>query len=50
MIDSSKFGKASLIKLAALTEFDEVITDSNLGPALADALLKGGVKLTVVEA
>jgi DeoR/GlpR family transcriptional regulator of sugar metabolism len=50
LIDSSKFGKASLIKLAALTEFDEVITDSNLGQAAVDALLKGGVKLTVVEA
>jgi DeoR/GlpR family transcriptional regulator of sugar metabolism len=50
LIDSSKFGKASLIKLASLTEFDQVITDSNLDPATVDALRKGGVNLTVVDA
>lgn len=49
LIDSSKFGKTSLIKLAMLTEFDQVITDSGLSQADADALLKDGVKLTIVE-
>jgi DeoR/GlpR family transcriptional regulator of sugar metabolism len=50
LIDSTKFGKTSLIKLAMLTEFDLVITDSGLAPSDADALLKDGVKLSIVEA
>ena len=49
LIDSSKFGKTALIRLAALTEFDEVITDSGLPPEDAEALRKDGVRLRVVE-
>ena len=49
LIDSTKFGKTSLIKLASLTEFDQVITDSGISAAEADALRKDGVNLTVVE-
>ena len=49
LIDSSKFGKTALIRLAALTEFDEVITDSGLSSEAAEALRKDGVRLRVVE-
>jgi DeoR/GlpR family transcriptional regulator of sugar metabolism len=49
LIDSSKFGKTALIRLAALTEFDEVITDSGLPPEDAEALRKDGVRLRVVD-
>lgn len=49
LIDSSKFGKTALIRLAALTEFDEVITDSGLPPETAEALRKDGVRLRVVQ-
>ena len=49
LIDSSKFGKTALIKLASLTEFDQVITDSGISPAEADALRKEGVDLRVVD-
>ncbi|MCW2309003.1 DeoR/GlpR family DNA-binding transcription regulator [Rhodobium gokarnense] len=49
MIDSSKFGKTALVKLAALTEFDQVITDSGIAPGEAEALRKAGVPLRVVD-
>ena len=49
LIDSSKFGRTALIRLAALTEFDEVITDNGLPQEDADALRKDGVNLRVVE-
>jgi DeoR/GlpR family transcriptional regulator of sugar metabolism len=49
LIDSSKFGKTALIRLAALTEFDEVITDSGIPPQDAEVLRKDGVHLRVVE-
>jgi DeoR/GlpR family transcriptional regulator of sugar metabolism len=48
MIDSSKFGKTALIKLAGLNEFDQVITDSGISPADIDALRKEGVNLRIV--
>jgi DeoR/GlpR family transcriptional regulator of sugar metabolism len=49
LIDSSKFGKTALIRLAALTEFDEVITDNGIPPEDAEVLRKDGVHLRVVE-
>ena len=49
LIDSSKFGKTALIKLAALNEFDLVITDSGIPPADADTLRQNGVQLRIVE-
>lgn len=49
LIDSSKFGKTALIRLAALTEFDQVITDSGIAPEEADALRKHNVQLRVVD-
>ena len=49
LIDSSKFGKTALIRLAALTEFDEVITDSGIPTEDAEVLRKDGVRLRVVE-
>jgi DeoR/GlpR family transcriptional regulator of sugar metabolism len=49
LIDSSKFGKTALIKLAALSEFDLVMTDSGIAASDAEALRKAGVELRVVE-
>ncbi len=49
LIDSSKFGKTALIRLAELTEFDDVFTDSGIAPHEADALIKNGVHLHVVD-
>lgn len=49
MLDSSKFGMTALIKVAALSEFDVVLTDSGIPRAEADALRKDGVKLRIVS-
>ena len=49
LVDSSKFGKTALIKLAGLTEFDLVITDSGIAPVDAEALRNSGVQLRIVE-
>lgn len=49
LIDSSKFGKTALIRLAELTEFDEVFTDSGIASEEAEALRKEGVRLNVVD-
>jgi DeoR/GlpR family transcriptional regulator of sugar metabolism len=50
LADSSKFGITAPIKLANLSEFDQVIIDSGLAAAEADALRQQGVKLTVLAA
>lgn len=49
LIDSSKFGKTALIKLAALSEFDLVITDNGIASAEAEAVRQNGVELRIVE-
>jgi DeoR/GlpR family transcriptional regulator of sugar metabolism len=49
LVDSSKFGITALIRLAELTEFDVVLTDSGIAPAEAETLRQNGVKLTIVE-
>ena len=49
LIDSSKFGKTALIRLAPLSEFDEVITDSGIRPEDAEVLRKANVHLRVVD-
>lgn len=49
LIDSSKFSKTALIKLATLHEFDLVITDSGIAPSEAESLRQSGVQLRIVE-
>lgn len=49
LADSSKFGKASLVKLFALPEADAIITDNGLDDALQAAVRQTNVKLIVVE-
>ncbi len=48
LADSSKFGITALVKLASLTEFDLVITDSGLAATDAEALRQHGVNLQIV--
>ena len=50
LVDSSKFGITALIRLAGLSEFDMVITDSGIPPAEAELLRKSNVQLRIVEA
>jgi len=40
--------KTALIRLASLTEFDEVITDSGISAADEESLRKSGVHLQIV--
>ena len=49
LADSSKFGKASLVKLCALREVDEIITDGELHEDLEQAVKDTGVVLHVVR-
>ena len=49
LVDSSKFGVTALIRLAALSDFDVVLTDSGIGATEAEALRQSGVNLRVVE-
>jgi len=49
VVDSSKFGVTALIRLAALSDFDVVLTDSGVGPTEAEALRQSGVNLRVAD-
>jgi DeoR/GlpR family transcriptional regulator of sugar metabolism len=49
LVDSSKFGITALIRLADLTEFDVVLTDSGIAPTEAEMLRQNGVKLRIVQ-
>jgi DeoR/GlpR family transcriptional regulator of sugar metabolism len=49
LVDSSKFGVTALIRLAALSDFDVVLTDSGVGPTEAEALRQSGVNLRVAD-
>jgi DeoR/GlpR family transcriptional regulator of sugar metabolism len=49
LVDSSKFGITALIRLADLTEFDVVLTDSGIAPSEAEILRQNGVKLRIVQ-
>ena len=48
LADSSKFGRASLVKLCALQEVGAIVTDSGLDPAMEKAVRSTGVELIVV--
>lgn len=49
LVDSTKFGITALIRLANLTEFDRVITDSGISPSEAEMLRQKGVKLQIAQ-
>ena len=49
MVDSTKFGVTALIRLADLSEFDVVLTDSGIAPTEAEILRQNGVNLSIVE-
>lgn len=49
MVDSTKFGVTALIRLADLSEFDVVLTDSGIAPTEAEMLRQNGVNLHIVE-
>lgn len=46
LADHTKFGKTSLAKVADLTEFDEVISDGDLDPKIAETYSDAGVNIT----
>jgi DeoR family fructose operon transcriptional repressor len=48
LADHSKFGKASLVKVCDLTEFDLVLTDDGLESKVAKRYLEAGVNLSLV--
>lgn len=48
--DSSKFGRSSLHKIRDFGEIDILVTDSNIPPKYAEALLRSGVEISIVEA
>ena len=49
LADSSKFGKASLVKLCALCDVDQIITDGGLDTDMEQKIKDTGVTLHVVR-
>lgn len=47
LADSSKFGKASLLKICPLDEIDTIITDSGIQPQMEERIRKTGTRLTI---
>lgn len=47
LVDSTKFRKGGLHRLASLNEFDLVLTDSHLKPTLKKSLLEDGVSIEI---
>ena len=48
LADSSKFQKSSLVKICSLEEVDAIITDSDLDPAIAQAIRQVNSNLIIV--
>lgn len=48
MADSSKFGKASLVKICAVQDVDAIITDGGLTDSMASAIRRTGTELIIV--
>ena len=49
LVDSSKFRPRAFMRVASLSELDEIITDSGIGKEAADQMRKLGVQLTIVR-
>lgn len=47
LADSSKFGKASLLKICPISEVDTIVTDSGLPPQMERRILDTGTKLII---
>ncbi|MEX2536632.1 MAG: DeoR/GlpR family DNA-binding transcription regulator [Trueperaceae bacterium] len=45
--DHNKFGRVHLMKVAAMSEFDDIITDDGLDPSHANSYQEAGVDLTL---
>ena len=50
LVDGSKFRPRTFMQVAAVTDFDEVITDDGIAPEEAERLRALGLKLTVAKA
>lgn len=50
LADSSKFGKASLVKICGLEEVDAIITDSNISHAMEQKIRGTGTQLLIAGA
>ena len=48
-VDSTKFGKSALHRVAPLTDFDLIITDSGITDSEVEALTASGVPHRIVE-
>lgn len=48
LADSSKFGKASLVKICALKDIDTIITDSGIAASMEQAIRESGAGLVIV--
>jgi DeoR/GlpR family transcriptional regulator of sugar metabolism len=50
LADSGKFGRGLLERVCPLAELTELVTEAAPAPALAAALAKAGVRVTLAEA
>lgn len=50
LVDSTKFGRASLVSIAPAQDLDLIVTDDALAPAVAAAFQDAGVRLRVAPA
>lgn len=49
LVNHSRFGQAALHRLALLSEFDHIITDTAPAPVISDELNKAGLFLTIAD-
>jgi DeoR/GlpR family transcriptional regulator of sugar metabolism len=49
LIDASKFGRASLVSIAAAEDFDVIVTDDGLDEAVAEDCRAAGVRLEIAK-
>jgi DeoR family fructose operon transcriptional repressor len=50
LIDSSKFGRASLVSIARAQDLDVIVTDAGLDDGAAEQYRTEGVRLEIVNA
>jgi DeoR/GlpR family transcriptional regulator of sugar metabolism len=47
LADSTKFGKASLLKICPFEEVDTIVTDSGISPQMESRIRGAGAKLII---